>query len=342
MHIKKLFRILRWLIAFAVLPLLASCGGGGCDAEVIFGKIASCTAEKDSVEEFTAAASMGELVRYKINKKSMTYSYTIISSAYGLNNVSKTGRLKYNADDDTFTPVELGSKIAFNADGLFYGVIKENFGSGEIVAPVFGVKNIENNISNMADDYNFISYQCVGSSPCRSSYGSVRVKSTGDWEYCIGGNLSDVASTCISSVRGFGYYDSSANKIILRDQSFNVVGSAISYVKGRQKVFVIDLDGGSPFMGKGVVVASSQSDIPSSMDGTWRYIRMQKSGNVIISGLNLTQYVDEVSNPFVTYFTLHDPWQGFVTTPNGTVALAAGSGMYAATYNGEFSVGLKK
>lgn len=343
MQLKKLFRIIRWLIAFAFAPLLASCGGG-CDAEVIFGKVATCAAEKDTIEEFTAAASIGELVRYKIDKKAMTYSYTIISSAYGLNNVSKSGRLDYNSDDDTYTPVGLGSKIAFNSDGLFYGVIKEDFGVGEAVTPVFGVKNIEKNMLNISDNYNFISYQCpVGLNRCGSFYGSIRVEPTGDWNYCLGGNLSDVTSICTSSIRGFGYYDLSANKIILKDQSLNIVGSAISYVKGQQRVFIIDLDGGSPFMGKGIVVASSQSDTPISMDGTWRYIRIQESGNLVVDGLNLTQNIDGLSNSFKTNFTPHVPWQGFVRTRNGTVALAAGSGMYAASDpSGEFSIGLKK
>ena len=335
-------RILKLFITTITL-VLAGCGGGSCGSEVIFGKVVSCTSEENAIEEYTAAASKGELVRYKIDKKAMTYNYTIISSAYGLKDISKSGSLSYNADDDTYTPVGLGSKIAFNSDGLFYGVIKEDFGSGTIQVPVFGVKNIEKEVSNISDYYNFISYQCIGSNPCSSQYGSMRIDLNGYWNYCQGGNLAGANSACTSSVNGFGFFDSTTNKIILIDQNANSVGSAVAYVKGQQKVFIIDLDGGSPTLGKGMVIASSQSDAPSTMDGIWRYIRTQESGRVVIAGTNITQYIDGVSLPSSTHFTANYPWQGFATTVNNTIALAAGSGLYAArTVLGDFSIGLRK
>lgn len=335
-------RMLKLFIITTAL-VLAACGGGNCGSEVIFGKVVSCTSKENATEEFTAAASKGELVKYKIDKNAMTYSYTIISSAYGLNNISKSGSLLYNADDDTYTPVGLGSKIAFNSDGLFYGVIKEDFGSGIIQVPVFGVKNIEKEMPNISDYYNFISYQCIGSNPCSSQYGSIRIDLNGYWNYCRGGNLADPNYVCTSSVNGFGFFDSATNKIILIDQNANSVGSAVAYVKGQQKVFIIDLDGGSPTLGKGMVIASSQSDAPSTMDGTWRYIRTQESGRVEITGTNITQYIDGISLPYSTNFTTDYPWKGFATTVNNTIALAAGSGLYAArTVAGDFSIGLRK
>lgn len=337
---------IRLAIVVLILVHLGACGGGGgCDSQLLFGKITSCNGDSgsDSSEEFTAAASQGELVKYKIDKKAMQYSYTIISSAYGLADISRSGSLQYNIIDDTYTPVGLGAKIAVNSDGLFYGVIKEDFGSGEVAVPVFGVKGIEKSLVKMADNYNYVSYQCIASNPCGSQYGSIRVGLKGDWTYCRGGNLSSLASNCTSSVSGLGFFDESSKKIVLIDQYGNIVGAAIAYVKNLQKVFIIDLNGGSPLLGKGMIVASSQSDAPVSMDGIWRYIRLRETGRIVISGKTLMQYIDGGTNPAPTNFVVNDPWQGFVTTANGTVALAAGSGMYAArTLDGDFSVGLRK
>jgi len=333
------------IVVLVVITLCACGGGGGCDLQFAFGKIASCDndGKLDSSEEFTAAASKGELVKYKIDKMAMTYSYTIISSAYGLNNVSRSGSLQYNASDDTYTPVGLGAKIAVNSDGLFYGIIKEDIGSGDVDAPVFGIKNTEKSLVKVAGYYNYVSYQCIGLNSCSSQYGSIRVGISGEWTHCREGNLSSLTPNCVSSTGGFGYFDELTNKIVLIDEYGNSIGVAIAYVKNSQKVFIVDLNGSSPLLGKGMIVASSQGDAPLSMDGTWRYIRMQETGRIVINGTSLMQFIDGENNARPSSFMLNDPWQGFVTTANGTVALAAGSGMYAARIaNGDFSVGLKR
>jgi hypothetical protein len=327
----------------AVVVLLAGCGGGGCGSELLFGKVASCGSDVEIQEEFTAAASPGELVKYTINKSAMTYSYEIIASAYGLVHRTKSGRLLYNAEDDTYSPQGLGSKIAFNSDGLFFGVIQEDFGAGAVTVPVFGLKYLEKDIGKFVGYYNFISYQCIGANPCTSFYGSLIISTQGQWQTCRGGNFSDSNYNCVLSDIGLAVYDSASNKIILKDLNGNRIGTAISYVKNAQKVFIVDLDGGSPSMGKGMVVASSQSDVPSTMDGTWRYVRPSETGRLVIQGTDLKQYIDGGAGPLQTRFLINTPWKGFVTTPNGTIALAAGSGMYAAKLlNGDFSVGLKQ
>lgn len=319
----------------SLLPIfiLSACGGGG-------GVGTSSITPNPQI--FTAAAAKGELVEYQIDPNLLTYSYTIKSSAYGLDSTPRTGTLTYNQSDDTYTPSGINGKIAYNSSGLLFGVIKENFGSGVISVPVFGMKSLEKQISNISDTYNFVSYQCIGNNACISKYGTIKINSNGTWQSCETGNLTAVTPNCTSSITGSGSLDSNSGKITLTDNSSATVGTAISFVSNGQKVLVIDLTGGNATLGKGMVVASAQNNAPTSMDGTWRYIRTSETGRLVINGSTITQTIDGGGSGSTT-FTANTPWTGFATTANGNIALAAGSGMYAAKFiDGNFSVGLKR
>jgi hypothetical protein len=323
------------LLSVIAVSALSGCGGGGG------GGGAAVTPEPVT---YTAAASKGELVQYEIDTKLMTYKYTILSSAYNLPvNTARTGVLTYNATDDTYNASGLNGKIAFNSAGLLFGVIKEDFGAGAVSVPVFGLSTLEKQISNIADTYNYVSYQCSNANVCAAKYGTIKIDAgSGTWQACELGNLGVVNPGCARQVSGNGKFDSASGKLILLDASAVNSGTAISFVKDGQKVLVIDLNGGNAVLGKGMVVASAQNNAPSSMDGTWRYIRTSETGRLTISGTTITQSIDGGGSGTTT-FTANTPWTGFARTANGNVALAAGSGMYAASFvDGNFSVGLKK
>lgn len=320
-----------WVSALSVMALSA-CGGGGSSGRSV----------SANPQVFTAAAAKGELISYEIDPNLLTYSYTITSSAYGLSNTPRTGTLTYNAVDDTYTPNGISGKIAYNSAGLLFGVIKENFGSGTVSVPVFGMKTLEKQITNIADTYNYVSYQCIASNPCTSHYGTVKINTNGTWQSCQRANLSAISPSCAVTVSGSGSIDSTTGKITLNDSSSNRAGTALSFVSNGQKVLVIDLTGGAATLGKGMVVASAQNNVPSSMDGTWRYIRTSETGRLVINGTTINQTIDGLGSGSTT-FTPNLPWAGFATTQNGNIALAAGSGMYAASFtDGNFSVGLKR
>ncbi len=322
------------LLAISVgVAVLTACGGGGGSNSAVSNPI-----------QFTAAASKGELVNYEVDTGLRTYRYTILSSAYGLPvNTPRTGSLTYNSADDTYTPVGISGKIAYNSDGLLFGVIKEDFGSGPISVPIFGLRTIEKQISNIGDTYNYVSYQCDISNFCESKYGTLRINSgTGAWQACEFGNISALNPGCNRQISGNGTFDSTTGKLTLLDGGSVNSGSAFSFVKDGQKVLIIDLNGGNQILGKGMVVASAQNNAPSSMDGTWRYIRTSETGRLVINGTTITQTIDGGGSGSTT-FTANTPWIGFAQTQSGTVALAAGSGMYAANFlDGNFSVGLKR
>jgi len=325
-------KTIKLTLSISAVALMAACGGGG-------GSSGDTSANP---QVFTAAAAKGELISYEIDPNLLTYSYTITSSAYGLSNTPRTGTLTYNAVDDTYTPNGMSGKIAYNSAGLLFGVIKENFGSGIVSVPVFGMKTLEKQIANVADTYNYVSYQCIASSPCTSLYGTIRVNNNGMWQLCQGANLSAGSLSCAVTLSGTGSIDSSTGKITLTDSNSNTTGTALTFASNGQKVFVIDLTGGTSTLGKGMVVASAQNNAPSSMDGTWRYIRTSETGRLVINGTTINQTIDGVGSGSST-FTPNQPWTGFATTQNGNIALAAGSGMYAASFtDGNFSVGLKR
>ena len=154
------------LASVALATLLTGCGGGGGG---------SGTSITPNPIAFTAAAAKGELIQYEIDPNLLTYKYTITSSAYGLNNTPRTGTLTHNIAEDTYKPSGRDGKIAYNSDGLLFGIIKEDFGSGAIAVPVFGIKTTEKLISSIAGTYNYVSYQCIGVNACMSHYGTLKV-----------------------------------------------------------------------------------------------------------------------------------------------------------------------
>lgn len=344
-------------IATIILSVLviSGCGGKSCEISVIAGKVASCSSNDNTLssssDEFVAAASKGELVKYKINRDTGTYEYTIISSAYGLDNVTRRGNLSYNQSDDTYSPIELTGKISYNAEGLFYGLIQEQFDPSITTptsTPVFGLRNPGKNFTAAADTYNYISYQCIGNSACTSNHGTLKIHADGSWQSCQDANLADESPTCTVTESGIGLINPTTGIVDLRDLNSSRIGNAMSYANGSQKVFIVDLTGGSIKLGKGIVVASAQNDAPASIDGVWRYIRSQGAGQISetgllkISGLDITQRIDG-GPTHKTSFKPDSPWKGFATTLSGTIAITAGSGMYAAKLkSGNFSVGLKK
>jgi hypothetical protein len=161
---------------------LSGCGGGGGGGGGVGGGNPGGAASS-----FTAVASAGELLTYTVDFNSLTYSYVITDSAYGLNGVTGSGTLISNGDG-TYRPSGYNARIKILPNGILIGAILENFGAGPEVVPIIGLDNPTSSISTLASVYNFVSLGC-DLAACGSNYGTFKINSNNTWESCAGGDI---------------------------------------------------------------------------------------------------------------------------------------------------------
>lgn len=318
------------------VSVLSACGGGGSD---------SSNLNPTSSVTYQAVATEGELINYTVDTSALTYSYTVVESAYGKTGVSGSGQLTRNSDG-SYTPNGFNGKVSILSSGLLLGAIYEDLNGDNIreVVPVIGIANPINSITEAVGTYNFVSRQC--GSYCSNSYGTVQVQANGSWNSCVGANLASGNPVCQSTTNGtinsfsggratLQYGGSAAGSmLIFKDPTTN------------QKVVLLDLNGRTG-LGKGAIFAASQS-LPSSADGNWSYLHTNGTKGVVnVAGTNFTDagvnaygysYSDQGS------FTRDRPWNGFILTNNGAIIMPAGSGLYAGYFGpyNSISIGIKQ
>lgn len=336
-RIKLKYSKFNLLASTSFLTVLAACGGGGGGA--------STSSSSSSATTFQAVASEGELISYSVDTTALTYSYSIIESAYGKTGVTGSGSLTKNSDG-TYTPTGFNGKVAVLDSGLLLGAIYEdlnNDGTRDVI-PVIGVANPVTSLAEAAGIYNFISRQC--GSLCNNYYGTVKVSTDGTWTSCVGANMAATNYSCQSSASGAMTNLASGRATV----TFNGVngGSMLIFkdAASGQKVVLLDLNGGTN-LGKGAIFASTQS-LPASADGTWTYLHTNGTkGAVNVTGTSFTDaghYANGTPYSGNGSFTRDQPWTGFIRTNSGATIMTAGSGLYAAYFysTGSMSIGVKK
>lgn len=307
-----------------LLITLPGCGGGGGGGD---GGGAPTPAPAASGSSFTAAATVGELLTYTVDLNTLTYSYTITDSAYGLTGKTGSGTLIANSDG-SYRPTGFNARIRILPNGVLIGAILENFGAGLEVVPIIGLDNPATSLATVAGVYNFVSIGCDLSS-CGSNYGTFQVNSGGTWTSCATGNIA-VGGPCL--VQRNGTLVSAGGGKWRVFEGTTQVGTAIAQSSGGQEVLVVDLDDISG-IGRGLVVGASQANITTSQaNGTWDYNGYSfsfgsTSGNVVISGTSGTDFEDGQA-PVGFTLTYNSPWIGFATTGTGGHGLLAGTGVY--------------
>lgn len=325
----------RWLVV-SLLAALTACGGGGTS---------STSTETSAATTFQAVASEGELISYTVDTSALTYSYSIIESAYGKTGVTGSGSLTRNSDG-TYTPAGFNGKIAVLDSGLLLGAIYEdlnNDGTRDVV-PVIGITHPVTSLAEAAGTYNFISRQC--GTLCNNYYGTVKVNTDGTWTSCVGANMAATNYSCQSSVSG-AVTNLASGRATMTINGVNG-GSMLIFkdTTSGQKVVLLDLNGATS-LGKGAIFAATQS-LPASADGTWTYLHTNGiKGAVNVTGTNFTDagnYANGTPYSGSGSFTRDQPWAGFVRTNAGATIMTAGSGLYAAYFysTGSMSIGVKK
>lgn len=319
----------------ALCVALVGCGGGGSGGGTAVTAVT-----------YQAVATAGELVSYSVDTNALTYSYRIVESAYGKTGATGSGQLTRNADG-TFTPSGFPGKVAVLDNGLLVGGIYEDLdgnGTKEVV-PILGVSSPITSLADAAGIYNFVSRQCAPGL-CNNYYGTFRLNADGSWVSCERGDLAASSFACASSISGgsSSFSDGRARITVGGVEA----GSLIIFKDptSAQKVVLLDLNG-KTVLGRGGVFAGSQG-LPASADGNWHYAHT--NGTVGIATVSGTTFTDSgkfgngtAYGPLPGSFTKNQPWSGFVTTSNGAILLATGSGMYAAYFGTQgISIGVRR
>jgi hypothetical protein len=294
---------------------------------------------------YQAVATAGELITYTVDPSALTYSYTIVESAYGKTGVSGSGQLTRNSDG-SYTPSGFNGKVAILSSGLLLGAIYEDLNGDSVreIVPVMGISNPVTSTAEAAGIYNFISRQC--GSYCNNYYGTVQVQANGNWNSCVGADLSSGNPVCQGTANGT-ISSFSAGRATLQHNG-TAAGSMLIFKDPNtgQKVVLLDLNGQTN-LGKGAIFAASQN-LPASADGNWSYLHNDGTNGVVrVNGTNFTDAGKTASGYSYSSpgsFTLNQPWNGFIRTAAGAIIMPAGSGLYAGYFgqNNTISIGVKQ
>jgi len=331
-----------WLaIGAAVLTAAAvvtGCGGGG--------GYASNSGYGGIPVTYTAAAGAGELVTYTIDTTAKTYSYTITDSQYGLTGRTGSGTLTQLG---TYRYALSGipqSILVVLPNGVLLGAVRDVFvpGGAPLTVPVLGLSNPVTSLSALNGTYNYVTRGCTAIGSCSATGGTLQING-GNWNFCSGGNLLGCAfsgSGTLTSV-GNGKFDASVGGTL--------IGTLFATVSGGQNVVIIDLkDPRLGGLGKGIVVASSQTSVigNTSLNGSWAGITSTGNwGTFNVSGTTIQStsvngiQVTPASNPPITAAP-DSPWTGLITTPGPNISMLAGYGVYiTGGPNGYLEMGVK-
>jgi hypothetical protein len=308
----------------ALLPLvlsaflLGSCGGGAGSAAIS----ASSTAVS-----YKSVAQVGELISYTLDTATLSYSYTIEKSAFGLEGQSFSGTLVRNSDG-TYTPSESPeSRVMILPNGLLIGSVKLRTNNGEVTTSIVGMQNPARSIADFSDTFNYISYQCpTQNTNCITSMGSVRVDSSGVYHSCSNADvaiMSDPASECIA-ILGSDYStgrlesnnDGTWKLKRASGNSYAEAGTFIAFKDSEgQKVAIFDLnDGVNGGYGYGSIVAASQQVVTAAATNGF-YRANSSSGNYVTvtatdnAYQSYTPKFNFTENGTLSY---NNPWMGVV------------------------------
>lgn len=318
-------RRFRPLCAGLSVALLISCGGG------------------DEPTRFRSVAMAGDRIDYSLDTASLTYSYTITESQYGLAGTTRSGTLTSNADG-SYTPSDApGSSVVVLPNGLMLGAVRERFGDALITVPIVGVQDPVTTAAALAADYNYVQRGCAAAL-CSVSLGTLRIDATGAWNSCRDGNLA--AGACTGSAASGTLEPRGEGQWLMRAGDGTDIGTVIGYSASGQKGVVVDLtDRRAGGFGIGMLIGAQQTAMTTAAtDGTW--IAVLSSGpwlkfTAAGSGITITQY-DGVPVDIRVTFAANVPWSGMATTAWGEDGFMSAAGIYLLkTPGGDLELGMK-
>lgn len=326
--------------------LLTGCGGGG-------GGGGGSAAPAPTPITFTGAAGAGELVTYTMDTTSLTYSYTIVESQYGLTGKTGSGTLAANADGTYSLSNIPNSKAVILKNGMLVAAIRESFGGVTKTVTIFGVSNPLTTLAAAAATYNYESYQCpttnCSTTPAVTSYGTFQINGTATWVACEKANYATNPAACVGGASTGTLNSLGGGKWQLVSNLGVNIGTALAYTAANgQNVMLIDLKAPGTF-GYGIVVGSSQAVISATdVNGTWISGFYGELNGAPAAGYDLATVTGGNSAAITNYvingvaqanttsaFTLNSPWNGMIqNNAGGSPGLMAGTGMIAHSDSG--------
>lgn len=316
--------------------LLTGCGGGG--------SVTPSTATTTTATEvnYTAAATIGELINYKIDTSKLTYSYTITDSQYGLDGKSGSGTLIRNANG-TYSPSGISNgKIAVLPNGLMMGALRETINGTLTTIPVLGISNPVADLSKLADIYDYVAKLCIPGG-CAVSYGTARISADGTVQTCVKQDIAS-AQNGICTKGSTATLNSLGNGVWQYLKDGIVIGTLLGINTNGKKTFILDLKNKEQ-LGTGLIVAANQTPITNNdLNGTWHFHGSYGSaGYATIQDNQVKTFTPQIDGA-TSFITLNSPLNGFVTNTVGTgLGVLAGTGVYAwvTPALNYFEVGLK-
>lgn len=321
----RAIRRLRYMPTGLAVALLVSCGGGS------------------DATRYQSVAMAGELIDYRLDTTSLTYTYTITESQFGLAGTTGTGTLTRNADG-SYTPSGApDARVITLPNGLLLGAVRERFGASVVTTPIIGISNPATTIEALTADYNYVQRGCAAA-VCAVSHGTFRINAAGAWTSCRDGNIA--AGAC-SGTAANGTLESRGDGLWrVKSDDDTDIGTAMSFNSAGQNVLIIDLkDQRAGGFGIGMLVGGQQATMtPTVTDGTWvaatasgQWLEFTASG----SDIAISQVDWQPVNLGLT-FNANDPWTGMATTAWGDVGFIAGAGVYMLeTPAGDVELGVK-
>lgn len=344
MKTSDLLRKLVVAFSASTLVFLSGCGGGG-GGGVAPSSAAPSAGTTATPTTYTAAAVAGELVTYTVDPGSLSYSYSITESQYGLTGATGSGTLTSLGNGNYSLSGIPNSRIVILPNGVMLGAIRHNFGAGVQTVPVLGLSSPVTSLAGVAGTFNFLSRQCVNGT-CGAGYGTFKIDSAGFWSTCSRGNLGSVTPGCTST--GGGTLSSLGGGKFAAYDGTTLIGTLLVATSAGQTYAIIDLKDprttGTTY-GKGIVIASTQAQASAALtDGSW--FSHGSNGDTFtfnLSGSSIA-YTSKngVAGTGTSGVTFNSPWTGLTTAASGGYALLAGSGVYIlSSSTGYTEIGVK-
>jgi hypothetical protein len=323
----------------ASIVLIASCGGG--------------SSTTGFTQKFTSSAAVGEVIDYTFDNTRNTYSYTVRISEYGCDSPASpchtgTGTLTRNSDG-SYTPSGApNTKVFAVQNGLLVGTIQ--VAPSLPVVPLVGVANPATNGADMAGTFNFVSFQCptkasVQFAGCQSYIGTVKVTTTGtttaSYSICVNDDIDKASPTCTSTSTGTMTYVGASGvwEMVRTGATTKSYMVALKAPNGQKAGFIDFNDPGGYGYGQ-ASVSSKVAFVPADLQvnaGRWFMSNISTGLSEILT------FSADGSSSAGPMGTPNQPWDGFVSFPDGGRSILAGTGLFIYTQPGQakYIVGVK-
>jgi hypothetical protein len=306
-------------LSLCLIIWLGGCAGGGDD---------TASGNGQEGHKFNSSGIIGDMLTYDIDTDNMTYSYEIISSAFGLEGTTGSGSLTQNADG-TYSPSnDPDTRMILLPNTLIVGQSEITVQGSQTTMLFAGVPALTTNYtpSEIAGSYNYITYICneaLSGGICTAGYyshfGTFRVEAGGTWESCDIGDIDDQSNHPCGSTDG-GTWSDLGNGLIEIRSGGNVMGNSMLLPSsGGGKIIIVDFQDRPGINGPGVLIGVKRQDVNgvdiggtyyfNKSDGEYGHMTVD-NGTDSYSG---TTY-DVNGNPtsFSGNVTRNTPWPGWM------------------------------